>query len=278
MTDSLINAAKVLNPAALRNAGKTTDDRALSSNAVPYPDLELRLRLFIPSPLVSLDFGLSTIPVPLPGLPLPIPAPVPTLGGDGRGFSYDEGTHRFQATLTVNPDPTRPSPLVRGPEKAFGKTHTHWEDVFPYIQNPDDRPWWWYEWKDPSNHPAGAETQRQSTAENNRVEVSRIFPNTVAVSYHILASVPIAYLPQNWKFAPSIDANFKVMIRPNKQGVEYCLEGSHDGFPCYELYLNKKRIYEYDASSNAYGPINLFPPEDITMTPIWISVPTSASR
>ncbi|WP_221774377.1 DUF3238 domain-containing protein, partial [Puniceicoccus vermicola] len=60
--------------------------------------------------------------------------------------------------------------------------------------------------------------------------------------------------------APSINYTLKVTIDRNNN--TYTLEGTHDGFPAYEVYINGSRVYEHDPLETGEGIGSLFPPEE----------------
>jgi hypothetical protein len=43
---------------------------------------------------------------------------------------------------------------------------------------------------------------------------------------------------------------------------KYSLEGTHDGFPAYEVYINSTRVHHYDPLATGEGPWSLGPPEE----------------
>ena len=59
---------------------------------------------------------------------------------------------------------------------------------------------------------------------------------------------------------PAINYTLKLTIDRNNN--TYSLEGTHDGFPAYEVYINGNRIYEHDPLETGEGLFSLGPPEE----------------
>ena len=68
-------------------------------------------------------------------------------------------------------------------------------------------------------------------------------------------------------FAPAIDADFQfnfiaVKDSQGRYKFQYNIQGGHDGFPAYEIYVNQQQVYTYDPRSTnlgtAAGPLGLF--------------------
>jgi hypothetical protein len=60
--------------------------------------------------------------------------------------------------------------------------------------------------------------------------------------------------------SPAISYTINITI--DKAVGTYSIEGSHDGFPAYEIYINGKRVYQYDPLATGDGLGSLFPDEE----------------
>jgi len=60
--------------------------------------------------------------------------------------------------------------------------------------------------------------------------------------------------------APAI--SYTITITIDKTAGTYSIEGSHDGFPAYEIYINGKRVYQHDPLATGDGLGSLFPDEE----------------
>jgi hypothetical protein len=66
---------------------------------------------------------------------------------------------------------------------------------------------------------------------------------------------------------PAIDMKLNITFQylPSTGEIQYKLKGVHDGFPAYELYINKQVVYTFDPRVAGTTPNALFPPEDRTV-------------
>jgi hypothetical protein len=70
--------------------------------------------------------------------------------------------------------------------------------------------------------------------------------------------------------APTIDADLTVGLRKKAGGgIEFRVDGKHDGFPNYTLHINGKAAYSYDCVSADESPLALSPPMDKTASVGW---------
>jgi hypothetical protein len=68
----------------------------------------------------------------------------------------------------------------------------------------------------------------------------------------------------NAAVSPPIDYVFDITI--NRDSNTYTIEGDHDGFPAYEIYINGVRVYEHDPLESGDTPISLGPPMEKPMS------------
>ncbi len=229
-----------LSPDGARLAGKVC--RASTPTDVEYKALysriEVRLRAFIPSPAVGLP-GTAKIPH------------FSIHGGDDRGFAYSNGTDRLFQSIIVTADPAVPRPNLAIPVRDFGYT-TQYSNR-QGIQNSD--PSWWWRLK-PGEEPLFKKRQ-QVTDKNNVVTVSRVDNHTVRVTFAVQAHLK-APEPQE-TLSPTITARINVEIRQKEGDGEYLyrVQGTHDGFPAYELYLDAAPVYRHDPLVRKQTPASL---------------------
>ena len=75
------------------------------------------------------------------------------------------------------------------------------------------------------------------------VTVTRLDSAKVKIVYDMAANNPL--LP-----SPDIDYDLELIIDFSDPGnPTWQLTGSHDGFPCYEVYLGESRLHHYDSGS-----------------------------
>ncbi|MFE4964538.1 hypothetical protein [Streptomyces sp. NPDC056660] len=232
-----------------------------------YEPIDVKLRLFIPAPLVAFPQG---------GGPLDLFTPealYALLAGDNRTFHPTQGTHRVQATFRLSPDPTRNTPFIGAPEVSWGETRAY----APSDGRPvDKRPGWWWELKQPDTQPYFRKTH---DADDAALRISaQLIPDQAQwrVRFDIHAGIPLEGFKGT--LAPIIDAQITLDVRTRPQAdggasrTEVWLWGLHDGFPAYEMYVNDRMLYGYLPDGHyGTGPWNLFPPMDVT-----VNTPSSA--
>jgi len=216
---------------------------ALSQNIPLDNKFEIRLRTFIPSPAV---YAADPAPASDRGCLLNAFC---LYSGDNRGFSPNIGTHRTLQNVIVTAAGVG-NPIIGAPTRNFCPTNKY----NPSQGNPvAGQPSWW--WALRSNQAPIQSRRLALTNTNNIVRGERVDANTVRVRLALAAGNPFA--------GPDIDANINVFIRkrPNVPP-EYRVEGNHDGFPAYELYINGTRVYDFDPKVRNQNPRSLFPPAE----------------
>jgi hypothetical protein len=64
--------------------------------------------------------------------------------------------------------------------------------------------------------------------------------------------------------APAADLELDVVLDIlDGQVLAYEIDGAHDGYPAYELYLDDHQLYTFDANEHGNGPVAMFPPMDV---------------
>lgn len=224
---------------------------------------EVRLRAFMPCQVVG-----SPIPVPLSWsfpttiMPLPMFDQIfPALGGDNRDFSYDQGTHRAGQNLNVS--------FGRSPgvTESIGVGQREWGESSAYYalqtEHVYGKPPWWHKLRSRAE-PAMSVATLMVTNDNNRLErTADSDGERITIRLFLKGVVPLV------RFAPQLDADLVVQLTrkdKNDESVDYKVLGTHDGFPSYELYINAKRVYDYDVGKSALGPLHLFSLKPVNVT------------
>ena len=235
---------------ALASSGRSgAGTQALGANSDPYT-LELKYRMFIPSPAITGPFS-------------------DDYGGDGRGFSYDQGSSRGEIVASVK--------LTRGMGiERLRVVRRHWGESTAY--DSDDtyavsgKPDWWL-----GRRSGATPTERKTlraTDDNLNVEigtsgrwaVQAVLENASVVSVKAEGAMPLS------RVAPDIDADVAVFIRMHNGQIQVKAGGRHDGFPCHELYVNGRSIYRYDPVAAGNGPSSLAGWGDTEVNTRWVTV------
>jgi hypothetical protein len=151
-------------------------------------------------------------------------------------------------------------PFLEEPITHFGESAQFDGDQ---IEHKTGFPWWWFDIL-----PGETTTKRHTlarTPSNLDVQAARDAndPDLMHVQLMIDARVA-ADDPILAATAPTITADLKLSIW-EKAGYtpQFSLQGTHDGFPAYELFINGKRFHEYDPRNIAgLGPLALFGQSD----------------
>jgi len=231
--------------AALGQRGRPS--RALSDDG---PTVEVKYRMFIPSPAID--------------------SPFTVYGGDGRSFGYAGGTSRGEITANVRM-------TSGGGIAGVDIVDAHWGESTAYATgdtyHPDGKPDWWREKVDGAQPTERATCPRTTDNLNVTVGAPGTTRNIQAmaeqasiVTINASGSLPLSSI------APAIDADMSVMLRLAGGGVEAKAVGSHDGFPAHELYVNGTRIYAYDPVAAGSSPTALAPPMDVDVDTGWTNV------
>ena len=228
----------------LRNENDTSiallDEKKILIEQNSFSNIEIRFKTFIPSDAVSITSKEIAEIVSLFSI----------FGGDDRGFSYGSEDYRSLQNVVINIDPNNISPIVGEFERDWGETKEYDSDQGFRVSS---KPFWWWEIKE-NEIPLDKETLLV-TGDNNLISVFREDSNTVKVSFELEGGNPLAPEPQF--LAPTISADFDVFVRKINDELFYRIEGEHDGFPAYELYIDEKRVYEHDPEARNQTPFSL---------------------
>jgi hypothetical protein len=231
---------------------KTSPKGGKATGLPPKSIFEIVFRAFIPSPAVP---AVSPTAVLSSLVPL-LPAGSWSIGfsGDNRTASYAASSYRAEIVARVTTDGAR-GPFLEEPITHFGET-AQWDG--DQIEHKSGFPWWWFDVL--PNETTTKRHRLTRTPENLNVEVARdaVDPDLIHVRLLIEARIA-ADDPIIAATAPTISADLKLSIW-EKAGYtpQFSLQGTHDGFPAFELYINGKTFHSYDPRNVAgIGPLAL---------------------
>lgn len=191
--------------------------------------------------------------------------------GDGRGFSYDSGTSHAELIAKVPVkapsdgadaafDTSNAQQVVK-----FGTTREYAAsdcDKCPWnIQHSGKNPKWWWE-PAPSRPPKIKSTATpEQNANNLRVWFKESGSSKVEVNL-VVAPDPLLMGATISANLPKFTVTLELRTDSSKSGKQVLwsagVQGAHDGFPSYEVYVNGKRAYGYMAGSRV-SPDDMFP-------------------
>jgi len=174
--------------------------------------------------------------------------------GDNRTSSYAASSFRAEIVARVTTDAAR-GPLVETPIMHFGET-AQWDGN--QIQHKTGFPWWWYDIL-----PGETTTKRHTlerTPSNLNVAVARDSGDPDLTHVRLIIEARIAADdPIIAATSPKISADLLLSVW-EKAGYTplFSLNGTHDGFPAFELFINGKTFHSYDPRNTAgLGPLAL---------------------
>jgi hypothetical protein len=209
-----------------------------SPSATPtYPDTEIVIRTFIPSPAVVVDFPTTQ-----------------AFAGDGRSFASRQGTSRTHQDIVVNVSGSNPIHALN----RFSSPTLEYkpEDTLGVAGKPS-----WYRLLKPDARSIN-DTEAEHDETNSRGDVYRYGETLIEAKFSIHIKNKLA-LPDVNRVVPALDYLMSIKLLGLPDGtVAYKLSGNHDGFPAYEVYLNGVPVYLYDPVAIGAGPFLLTPPMD----------------
>lgn len=224
--------------------------------------VEIKLRVFIPCR----------------ALPAPSLTGRRAFAGDDRGFQYSGGTSRAELVARVTLGEGGRAPDVALVSRSFGPSEEYaYEDLVPVAGKPD-----WFSTLRPGYTTIAGDSLAASD-DNLRIDlgsgvsttesVFAALEGTTVVTLSLAGALPLM------TGAPSIDATLYVHLKSVGGRVRALVHGSHDGFPAYELYVNRQRIYEYDPVAAGSSPEALIAPEDVEVSTSYADVgPVAAAQ
>ncbi|MBW4493143.1 MAG: carboxypeptidase-like regulatory domain-containing protein [Oscillatoria princeps RMCB-10] len=284
-------------------------DEVSEEDQTDYKDVEIRFMSFIPSEIVSVTnkgfnaaiaaaLGLAT-KNPRLGLSSYLLAEkiAPIFNGDNRSFLYEAPLDNYKSyqNVVVTADPEVPSGQVTQPDRDWGKSKGYYS--FQGSQVPG-KPFWWWQLNPGEQDKTWGVDELPVLDSNNSVLVGRLEGSDtvttrlkVAGGIALLQGFPLSYFTglanlipgvdidpptnpfSNFSLAPLIDANIEVTVQQEKgKKPEYKIEGEHDGFPAYEIYINGELAHHYDPQGKFWGPYNLFGSGDVSVNVPWTKI------
>ena len=226
----------------------------LTRCGVDMDNVDVKLRIFIPSPAVW----------------LPSPGYYNVTGGDKRGYSYNQGTHRAVIHACVRLSRTGTPASLNILDRSWGQTTAYRaSDATTVAGFPN-----WYVALKPGATPAASATL-QVTDSNLKIALggtssracgSVMSAKSTVLSLHADGSNPLISV------APAINADLNLYLEHMGNALRCLACGDHDGFPAYELYVNGMLIYCHDPIAGGKSPFALFPPSDINVNTGWIDI------
>lgn len=246
----------------------TTATVTPTATATPtaYDEIEVVVRAFIPCEAVQSP---TDIILPYIGEVFGGDRPPLTTGGGYRAaFSYDDPRVRFEEGVQVTADPQK-SPLVsRTRSRMWTPTR-----LFTRAQTARLQGAWWC-WGIVEDTPIDYVPATVSVNDG----AARVEGTDEGVQITFAMHAGNAYPPLGAFRIPNpiVNADFTVSLRQRPgESPEYRIQGTHDGFPAYEIYINGQRVYECDPLANGDSPRSLYPPQDKRASVSWTIVPTA---
>lgn len=225
----------------------------LGVNSDPYT-VEVKYRMFIPSPAISGPFS-------------------DDYGGDGRGFSYSSGSSRGEIVAQVKLTPGMGIDRVRVQRRHWGESKAYDSDDTHAVQG---KPGWWLGLRQGAT-PTESKTLRATNDNFNvvvgtsgRFAIQAVLENASVVSVKAEGAMPLS------RVAPDIDADIAIFFRKRGGQIQVKAVGRHDGFPCHELYVNRKAVYRYDPVQAGNGPSSLAGWGDTEVATNWVNVASTS--
>ena len=231
---------------------------AAASTAPVAPVVAVKLRVFIPCRAVFVAFSGSGRRA---------------FAGDGRDFSYDAGTSRAELTGSVTVGVPGTGGATQLLSRQFGLSE---EYKFDDVVNVSGKPDWWFDLK-PGYTVIGSGTQTADDDSLNMVaggagstteSVFSLLPSEMTTLSCITVDGALPLMAG----APAIDATLYTHFKVSGGRLLGLVHGSHDGFPAYELYFNQQLVYSFDPVAAGTSPMNLLPPEDITVNGSYVDL------
>jgi len=255
----LVNSRQCLPQDGSQSLGQSLG-RSFAANSRAFDGgsdtIEFRYRAFIPSPALKGPF-------------------FDNYHGDGRGFSYADGTSRGEITFLVDMAPGGGLSNLRVLDRHWSPTYSYNSSDTPAVAGKPD---WWLDLV-PGAVPTGTGTCPTSDDTLNAVigATGTVRPAMTVVDGSSIVTVTMSGNNPLVAGSPAIDADMSVMLRRGANGLEAKVNGSHDGFPAHEVYVNRQRVYGYDPVAAGKGPTALFPPMGISVDTAWAGVSAYAA-
>jgi V8-like Glu-specific endopeptidase/uncharacterized protein YycO len=236
-------------PVSLRSSNTNKQGGAIVSRASDYErpnfnalnDVDLKLRVFIPSPAIYVERPVLSDHV---------------FSGDGRSFQYDGGTSRAELHARLSFDPSTNRPSLNVIDQHWGESKEYRIEDSVTVSG---KPSWYRNIREGAHHidqaTLGRTASNLSAGLNNAGGREGMISNIEGsnhVKFHVEGGLPLLTMTFD------IDANLSVHVRRSGDRMQARVHGSHDGFPAYEIYANQTRLYSYDPLVSGADPTALF--------------------
>jgi hypothetical protein len=163
----------------------------------------------------------------------------------GAGGAFNGGTKCAPAPI-VDLDKQGAAALTM-PPLGWGTTNRYEDaDAVLITGKPD-----WYRSLRSGATPTATATLARSP-DNLEVQWTQLTGATHALKFTVNGRNPL--LPE---VAPDIDAEIIVGLRKQGGGIQFAIDGKHDGFPNYTLEINGKQVYFWDCVARGQDPSDL---------------------
>lgn len=174
-------------------------------------------------------------------------------------YTYNGGT-KCSPSATLDLDQTGAASL-KLPALAWGTTREYANADASAIPGKPD----WFRALRPGAQPTGMATLARTT-DNLNVVWTAMEGASHAMKFTVDGGNPMM------TFAPHIDATITVGLRKVAGGIQFRVDGMHDGFPNYTLQINNKTVYEWDAVKQGEDPSALAGTGDQDIKISWTSL------
>ena len=183
--------------------------------------------------------------------------------GDNRSFSATAGSYKTRQLVTVVAKEAADEDGIKDdttPANLVGETKAYASDALEdgSIDAADD--------DGVLNDCHLLHDRGRASNASMRISVTRIDAHKVSAHLFGGAANPLVI------GAPAIDWDFTITLDTSGSQPQWTLQGAHDSFPAYEIYINNVSIYAFDPGPPPYTLVDhlggLFPPLDISVDPL----------
>lgn len=212
----------------------------------PASGVDVKLRVFIPSPAVGFETGSLQVGQ--------------AFGGDGRSFAYSGGTSRAEIHARIGLAQAGGTPSLTVIDRHWGESTEYDVADVDYVSG---RPFWWLEKR------AGVTPKQRATLtlSDDNLSIKAASDNGLTrVSLKVDGGIPFM------SSAPNINADLELYLKVENGRLKARIEGDHDGFPSYELYVEQTRVYEHNSVAADQTPLSLSPPSEFDVDTAWVDI------
>ncbi len=188
-------------------------------------------------------------------------------GGDNRAFDPAAPTYRVRQLVTVIPDETEDADGVNDGIKA-GSLRNLAEEVRAYAEDAmDDGVLDVADEDGRSNDCRLFHKAHLAETDLMTVDVARTGPKSLEIRLQGTLHNPLVGPAE---VLGAIDWDFTLALDASVEPAQWTLNGAHDGFPAYEIYVNGQAVYQHDPGPPPYEfsrhMRKLLPPLDVAVT------------